>query len=91
MSGRAAPPAAPRSCADSRVDMAEMVLPNDTNTHGNALGGRVMHWIDMCAAVASMRYAGRPMVTASVDELHFLGPLRIGEMEIGRASCRERV
>ena len=78
-----------RTCADSRVQMAEVILPNDTNTQGNVLGGRIMHWIDMCAAVSAMRFAGTAMVTASVDELHFLGPATIGEMVLLRAEVTQ--
>ena len=69
--------------------MIEIVLPNDANVHCAALGGRVMHWIDMCAAISAMRFAGRPMVTASVDELHFLGPVRLGEMAVLRAEVTQ--
>ncbi len=69
--------------------MLELILPNDTNLHGSALGGRVMHWIDLCAAISAMRFAGRPMVTASVDELHFLGPVRLGEMAVLRGEVTQ--
>lgn len=69
--------------------MIEVVLPNDANIHCAALGGRVMHWIDMCAAIAAMRFSGRPMVTASVDELHFLGPVRLGEMAVLRGEVTQ--
>lgn len=62
--------------------MVEVVLPNDTNLHGACLGGRVMHWIDMCAAVSAMRFSGKSMVTASVDELHFLGSIHLGEYAV---------
>ncbi len=69
--------------------MVEIVLPNDANLHCAALGGRVMHWIDMCAAIAAMRFSGRPMVTASVDELHFLGSVRLGEMAVLRGEVTQ--
>ncbi len=69
--------------------MVELVLPNDTNTHGNVLGGRVMHWIDLAAAIAAMRFSGRPVVTASVDELHFLGPVNLGEAAVLRAEVTQ--
>lgn len=69
--------------------MVEVVLPNDANIHCAALGGRVMHWIDMCGAIAAMRFTGRPMVTASVDELHFLGAIRLGEMAVLRGEVTQ--
>lgn len=65
--------------------MTEMVLPNDANALGNMLGGRVLHHIDMAAAVAAMRHAGAPCVTASFDSVDFLSPIKIGEACILRA------
>jgi acyl-CoA hydrolase len=65
---------------DSEVIMTELVLPNDTNMLGNLLGGRLMHWIDIAAAMASMRHTGRICVTASVDEIDFTEPIRLGEV-----------
>jgi acyl-CoA hydrolase len=70
----------------SQVEMTEMVLPNDTNTLGNLLGGRLMHWIDLAAAIAGQRHAKTVVVTASVDELNFLHPIKIAEVVILRAS-----
>jgi acyl-CoA hydrolase len=58
--------------------MTEIVFPNDANPLGNAMGGRVMHWIDICAAIAAGRHARRPVVTASVDRLDFHRPVRVG-------------
>lgn len=69
--------------------MVEFVLPNDTNTHGNVLGGRVMHWIDLAAALSAMRFSGCAMVTASVDELHFLGPVHLGETAVLQAEVTQ--
>jgi len=70
----------------SQVEMTEMVLPNDTNRLGNLLGGRLMHWIDIAAAIAAWRHANRICVTASLDELNFLHPIREGEVVILQAS-----
>lgn len=70
----------------SQVEMTEMVLPNDTNRLGNLLGGRLMQWIDIAAAIAAWRHANRICVTASVDELNFLHPIKDGEVVILRAS-----
>ncbi len=71
---------------ESQVEMTEMVLPNDANRLGNLLGGRLMHWIDIAAAIAASRHTNRVCVTASVDELHFLHPIRVGEVVILQAS-----
>lgn len=71
---------------ESQVEMTEMVLPNHTNRLGNLLGGQLMHWIDICAAIAAFRHTNRVCVTASVDELNFLHPVREGEVVILRAS-----
>jgi len=70
----------------SQVEMTELVLPNDTNRLGNLLGGRLMHWIDIAAAIAASRHTNRVCVTASVDELHFLNPVKQGEVVVLRAS-----
>ena len=70
----------------SQVEMTELVLPNDTNRLGNLLGGRLMHWIDIAAAIAASRHTKRVCVTASVDELHFHNPVKQGEVVVLRAS-----
>jgi len=70
----------------SQVHMTELVLPNDTNQLGNLLGGRLMHWIDIAAAIAAQRHSGRVCVTASVDELNFHLPIRLGEVVTLEAS-----
>ena len=75
-----------RSVRVSQVEMTELVLPNDTNRLGNLLGGRLMHWIDIAAAIAASRHTNRVCVTASVDELHFLNPVKQGEVVVLRAS-----
>ncbi len=75
-----------RTPKDSQVEMTEMVLPNDTNTLGNMLGGKLMHLIDIAAAIAGARHSNKVAVTASVDELNFLHPIKLGEVVILRAS-----
>src|SRR5690242_2373258 len=60
--------------------MTEVVLPGDTNALGTIFGGKVMQWIDIAASVAGMRHAGGPVVTASIDALHFLTPIQVGEV-----------
>lgn len=64
--------------ADSAAEMLQVVLPNDTNPLGNALGGTVMHWIDLVAAIAAYRHSRRPVVTVSMDRLDFREPIRLG-------------
>jgi len=76
----------PRPVRLSQVEMTELVLPNDANVHGSMLGGRVMHHVDIAAAIAATRHAGRGVVTAAIDELEFLHPVRVGHLLILRAS-----
>ncbi len=66
--------------------MHELVLPNDTNILGNVLGGKVMHYMDICAAMSAYKHARTPVVTASVDRLDFLSPAKKGEILILRSS-----
>jgi acyl-CoA hydrolase len=68
----------PQSPRDSQVTMTEIVLPGHTNALGGIFGGVVMSWIDIAGAIASSRHSGQVCVTASVDELHFLKPIRKG-------------
>ncbi|MFZ1082087.1 MAG: acyl-CoA thioesterase [Candidatus Kryptoniota bacterium] len=75
-----------KSVRESQVEMVELVLPNDTNQLGNLLGGRLMHWIDIAAAVAATRHSNHVCVTAAVDELRFLHPIKLGELVILKAS-----
>ncbi|MBK7256805.1 MAG: acyl-CoA thioesterase [Ignavibacteriae bacterium] len=76
----------PRPVAASQVTTTQLVLPNDTNQLGNLLGGTLMHWIDIVAAIAAQRHAGRVCVTASVDELAFHYSVRLGEVVTLEAS-----
>ena len=75
-----------RTVQKSQVEMTEMVLPNDTNRLGNLLGGRLMHMIDIAAAIAASRHSNRGCVTASVDELNFLHSIKQGEVLTLQAS-----
>ncbi|RPI04631.1 MAG: acyl-CoA thioesterase [Ignavibacteriae bacterium] len=70
----------------SQVETTELVIPNDTNRLGNLLGGRLMHWIDITAAIVASRHTHRVCVTASVDELHFHHPVKQGEVVMLQAS-----
>jgi acyl-CoA hydrolase len=76
----------PRFVKTSQVEMTQIVLPNDTNTLGNLLGGSLMHWIDIAAAIAGSRHSRTAVVTASVDELNFIHPIKLGEVVILKAS-----
>ena len=69
-----------RPVSVSRTEMIELVLPQDANLLGNILGGRVMHLIDVAGAIAAHRHCHLPVVTASVDHLDFLHPVRLGEL-----------
>jgi acyl-CoA hydrolase len=71
---------------ESISDYSELALPNDAGGHGNVLGGKIMHLVDLCAAMAAMRHSHRPVVTAAVDSLQFLHPVRIGELIVLKAS-----
>ena len=76
----------PRPVRDSQSEMAEIVLPNDTNPLGALLGGRLMHWIDLAGAMAAHRHSRNYVVTASVDHIDFLVPVRVGDLVILRSS-----
>ncbi len=65
---------------DHYATMTQLVLPNDTNQLGNLLGGQLMHWIDLVAAIAAARHSKHICVTASVDELNFIHPIKTGQV-----------
>lgn len=79
-------PVLDRPAKDSQVVMHEMVLPNDSNILGNILGGRVMHLMDICAAMTATKHARKQVVTASVDRLDFLAPAKVGDILILKSS-----
>lgn len=66
--------------SESVVIMTELVLPNDTNTFGNLMGGRLMYWMDIASALAAMKHCGAPVVTASVDNISFESPIKLGNV-----------
>ena len=76
----------PRPVRDSQSEMAEIVLPNDTNPLGALLGGRLMHWIDRAGAMAAHRHSRNYVVTAAIDHLDFLTPAQVGDLVILRSS-----
>lgn len=65
---------------DSFNIMTEIVLPNDTNTLGNLMGGRLMHMMDIAGAISAMRHCNCPVVTASVDNVSFANPIKLGNI-----------
>lgn len=71
---------------ESQVTMVELVLPNDTNILNNLLGGRLMHWMDIAAAMAASRHCHTVAVTAEVDDLSFHEPIRLGNIVSLKAS-----
>jgi acyl-CoA hydrolase len=79
----------PRRPADSASEMVQIVLPNDANPLGFILGGTVMHLIDIAGAIAAYRHARALVVTAAVDGLRFLHPIKVGDLVIleSRVTC----
>jgi acyl-CoA hydrolase len=75
-----------RPVRESQSEMAEVVLPNDTNPLGALLGGRLMHWIDVAGALAAHRHSKSYVVTASIDHLDFLTPVHVGDLVILRST-----
>ncbi|MGI8599490.1 MAG: acyl-CoA thioesterase [Chitinophagaceae bacterium] len=79
-----------RKPSESFTSMTEIVLPNDTNVFGNLMGGRLMYWMDIAAAIAAQRHSNAPVVTASVDNISFENPIKLGntvhiEAKVSRA------
>lgn len=67
-----------KKASESFTIMNELVLPNDTNVFGNLMGGRLMYWMDIAAAIAAGKHCNAPCMTASVDNLSFKTPIKIG-------------
>jgi acyl-CoA hydrolase len=79
----------PKRAAESATEMVQVVLPNDANPLGFILGGTVMHLIDIAGAIAAHRHTRSPLVTAAVDGLQFLHPIKVGDLIIlkARVTC----
>jgi acyl-CoA hydrolase len=75
-----------KTVRESQSEYSELALPNDSNGLGNVLGGKVMHLVDLAGALAAMRHARCPVVTASIDYMNFLHPVHIGQLMILRSS-----
>ncbi len=71
-----------RRASLSQSEMTELILPNDANTLGNLLGGRLMHFIDLVAAMAAYRHARTHVVTAAMDHIDFIAPVHVGDLLI---------
>src|SRR5271169_6145961 len=71
-----------RKVSESQSEMTELILPNDTNTLGNLLGGRLMHFIDLVGAMAAYRHSRTHVVTASMDHIDFIAPVHVGDLLI---------
>ncbi len=69
-----------KKVSESIIIMTELVLPNDTNTFGNLMGGRLMYWMDIAAALSASKHCNAPVVTASVDNISFTSPIRLGNV-----------
>ena len=78
------PPREGRRVSDSASETTQLVLPHHANVHGTVLGGTVMHWIDLTAAMVANRHSRRPVVTAAIDEMSFLAPILVGELALLR-------
>jgi len=69
-----------KQAIETAVIMTEIVLPNDTNVHGNLMGGRLMYWMDIAAALSAGKHCNAPVVTASVDNISFEAPIGLGNV-----------
>lgn len=84
-----------KSPSESTVEMTEMVLPQHTNALGTVFGGVVLSWVDIAAAICAQRHGNKAVVTASIDAMHFLAPIKLGWIVnikasvnfISRSSC----
>jgi acyl-CoA hydrolase len=75
-----------RTISESQSEMTELILPNDTNTLNNLLGGRLMHFIDLVGAMAAYRHSRTHVVTASMDHIDFIAPVHVGDLLILKSS-----
>src|SRR6202034_804558 len=75
-----------RAVASSQSEMTELILPNDTNTLGNLLGGRLMNFIDLVGAMAAYRHSRSHVVTASMEHIDFIAPVHVGDLIILKSS-----
>ncbi len=76
----------PKPVSNSSAEFTHLVLPPDINALGTIFGGRIMEWIDIAAAVVASRHCRQIAVTASIDGLHFISPVRLGDIVILKAA-----
>lgn len=79
-------PKSPKTPSESAVEMREMVMPNHTNPQNTVFGGTVMSWIDIAAAMVAARHCGKPVVTAHIDDIDFIAPIKVGYHVLIQAS-----
>lgn len=72
--------------SESALEMREMVMPHHTNPQNTVFGGTVMSWIDIAAAMVAARHCGRPVVTAHIDDIDFIAPIKVGYHVLIQAS-----
>ena len=75
-----------KTSADTAVEMTQLVMPSDANNWGTAFGGKILSWIDIAAAIAAGRHAEGPVVTAAMDDVHFIHPINRGDVVCLKAS-----
>ena len=71
---------ASKKAGETLIIMTELVLPNDTNLFGSLMGGRLMYWMDIAAALSATKHCGSPVVTVSVDNISFTSPIKLGNV-----------
>jgi acyl-CoA hydrolase len=76
----------PKPVSESSAEFTHLVLPPDTNALGTIFGGRIMEWVDIAASIVASRHCRQVVVTASMDALHFLAPVKLGDIVILKAS-----
>jgi acyl-CoA hydrolase len=86
MTSAETPPVLGKPVRESQAVYTELTLPNDANSLGTLFGGKLMQYVDLCAAISAVRHARCPVVTASVDQLTFLHPVHIGQLVILKSS-----
>lgn len=69
-----------KTAANTLTTMSEIVLPNDANTLNNLMGGKLMYWMDIAAALAAQKHCNAVVVTASVDNISFANPIKVGNV-----------
>ena len=74
---------------ETDCEMTQIILPGHTNNHGTAFGGQITAWIDICASVSARRFSKAPVVTVSIDQVHFLRPVTLGMILVLRSRVNQ--